>query len=43
MGLNKAVNGIIKENNYQLIDELSDKYNINWSILSNQVVGAEVR
>jgi hypothetical protein len=40
--LNNVIKKITKENSYQLIDELLDKYNINWSVISGQVVGAEV-
>lgn len=40
--LNKVIKDIVKEANYQLIDEEVHKYNINWSIINHQVVGAEV-
>jgi hypothetical protein len=41
--LNNVCKKIVEEANNQLVDEDYIKYNRDWSILANQVVGAEYR
>jgi hypothetical protein len=41
--LNNVCKKIVEEANNQLVDEDYIKYNQNWSILANQVVGGEYR
>jgi hypothetical protein len=41
--MNEEVSKIVKETNYQLVDEIEYKNNKDWSILNNQIFGNEIK